>query len=383
MTLDLGDAFMNAPCGYVEVGADGVITEANLQFLKLIGRPADEIVGQATFISLLSVGDRMYHETHYRPMLEMHREVHEIAFELVRPDGTRVPILVSANLRDEGSPAQTVTRTVVFEARDRRRYEQELLRARKEAELSEQRARELAQTLQSTFIPPSMPDVPGLDIAGAYRPAGDGSEVGGDFYDVFQIRTGEWMVVLGDVCGKGVDAAVITAFVRHSVRALAVRGDAPSEILRALNLALLTHDSDRFCTIVLLRLAREGDRWLATVSSGGHPLPLLLTSDGGVTEFGVWGSLIGVLDVPQLDDARRSICDGDSLVFYTDGVTEARRGTEQFGVDRVEALLDVELDASATAGRILTEALAFQDGRALDDIAIVVVRAEQLPPENN
>ncbi len=375
MTVDDSDWFTNSPCGYIEVGADGVITAANSQFLKLVGRPDDEVVGQATFMSLLSVGDRIYHETHFRPMLEMHREVHEIAFELLRADGSRVPILVSANMRDGDSPAQSVTRAVVFEARDRRLYEQELLRTRKEAENSAQRARELAQALQQTFLPPSMPDVPGLEISGAYRPAGDGSEVGGDFYDVFQLRADEWMVVFGDVCGKGVDAAVVTAFVRHSVRALAVWLDTPSEILRSLNSALLAHRSERFCTVLVLRLRREDGRWTATVSSGGHPLPLLLSPDGSVSEFGTWGSLIGVLETPQLDDAHRTLAEGDSLVLYTDGVTEARSGSDEFGVDRLEAILDVAHDATQTTSAVLGAVLEFQGGQARDDIAIVTVRA--------
>jgi sigma-B regulation protein RsbU (phosphoserine phosphatase) len=360
------------PCGYVEVGPDGVITAANGHFLRLVGRPADEVVGTLTFPGLLSMGDRMYYETHYRPTLQMHGEIHEIAFELVRPDSARVPILVSANTTDDDSQ---MTRTIVFEARDRRRYEKELLRARRAAEVAEARSLALAHTLQQTFIPPSMPDIPGLEIAGAYRPAGDGSEVGGDFYDAFQVRSGEWVVVIGDVSGKGVEAAVVTAFVRHTVRALAVQWDDPSQIVRELNTAMLAHGTDRFCTVVVLRLLRDDDRWLVAISSGGHPLPLLIGASGFVTEVGAPGSLIGVLSVPQLEDDRVTMTIGDSLVAYTDGVTEARGVDGMFGVERLLQVVSGGVtSAAATTATVLDRVLEFQSRDARDDIAIVTLR---------
>jgi sigma-B regulation protein RsbU (phosphoserine phosphatase) len=363
------------PCGYVETGPDGVITVANAHFLRLVDRPAADVIGTATFPSLLSVGDRIYFETHYWPTLQLHGEIREIAAELVCPDGVRVPVLLSSTMTPGDDP---VIRTVVFEARERRLYEKELLRARRSAEEAEVHARSLAQTLQQTFIPPSMPDIAGLELAGAYRPAGDGSEVGGDFYDAFQISNGEWIVAVGDVCGKGVDAAVVTAFVRHSLRALAVQWSDPSQILRALNAALLAHESDRFCTVVVLRFLRDDDRWLVTISSGGHPLPVLIGADGAVSEVGAAGSLIGVLAMPQLDDGRIVLVPGDSLLVFTDGVTEARGAAGPFGHSGV---LDV-IDAGAVGARALTTTLLeavldFQSGQARDDIAIVAVTAHE------
>lgn len=361
------------PCGYVEVGPDDVIRAANPEFLRLVGRTFEEVVGVGTFPQLLAVGDQIYYETHYRPTLEMHHEIREIALELVRPDGEKVPILVSAN-RASDAAGDAVTRTVVFEARGRRSYELELLRARRAAEDAEARARGLARTLQQTFIPPSAPVVPGLDIAGAYRPAGDGSEIGGDFYEVFQVSSGEWIVAVGDVSGKGVEAAVLTAFVSHTLRALAVQWNHPSEILRALNTALLAHGSDRFCTVVVLRLLRDGDDWLVKISSGGHPLPLLVHADGRIGEIGAAGSLVGVLTHPQLDDERAVISVGDRLVVFTDGVTEARGAAGPFGLERVVALLGrVGRSAAEVTDTLLEGVLEFQDGQARDDIAIVTI----------
>lgn len=145
------DLFDFAPCGYIEVGKDGVIVNANDKFLCLVGRERDEVVGAVTFASLLTVGGRMYCETHYSPLLQMHGEAHEIAFDFVRADGARVPVLVSANVRDPHGDA--VVRTIVFEAQDRRSYEKELLVAKQAAEEAETRARTLAQTLQQTFVP--------------------------------------------------------------------------------------------------------------------------------------------------------------------------------------------------------------------------------------
>lgn len=359
------------PCGYVEIGPDGIVTTANRSFLRLADRAEDDIVGQRTFTALLAVGDRMYYETHVRPTLDMTGEIHEIAAEIVRPGGERVPVLVSASTAGGAAP---VTRLAIFEARDRRTYEKELLRARRAAEQAEAHAQALARTLQQTFVPPTMPEIPGLDLAGAYRPAGDGSEVGGDFYDVFQIHSGEWVLALGDVSGKGVDAAVVTAFVRHSLRALAVQHDSPADILRALNETLIAHRTDRFCTVLVIRLLREDDRWLMTISSGGHPLPLLVSADGSIAEVGAPGSLLGVLTHPQLGDARDTLVAGDRLLLYTDGVTDARGDHGAFGLDGLLAVLS-EGPASAvgTSERVLERVLDFQSGTARDDIAIVAV----------
>lgn len=368
-------------CGYAEVRADGVITAANPEFLRLVGREHDEVVGGLTLPGLMGIGDRIYYETHLRPTLQMHGEAREIALELVRPGGEKVPVLLNADLSPAGDGS--VMRAVVFEARDRRRYEKELLRARRDAEEAEALARGLAKTLQQTFVPPSAPSVEGLDVAGAYRPAGDGSEVGGDFYDVFQIRDGEWVVAVGDVCGKGVEAAVVTTFVRHTLRALAVQLDEPSHILRELNAAMLAHSSDRFCTLVVLRLLKEDDHWLVTISSGGHPLPLLIPAEGETAEIGPAGSLIGVLSHPRLEDARYVLTAGDSLLVYTDGVTEARGSAGSFGLEGIVSVIDdTEHTATALTDALLERVLAFQSGQARDDIAIVslTVRDEPEPP---
>ena len=204
----------------------------------------------------------------------MHGSAREIALDLVCADGRRLPVLVNSVLERDASGRPTVIRTAVFDATQRREYERELLRERRRAEESEAHAIALARTLQQSFIPPAHPQIPGLELGARFRPAGNGAEIGGDFYDVFEVGPNDWCLVIGDVCGKGVEAAVVTTLARHTVRAAAVRQPLPSAALATLNEVLLHHDSDRFCTVSVLRFRLEAGRWTATVSCGGHPLPL-------------------------------------------------------------------------------------------------------------
>ena len=370
MTDDTEDFFEHAPCGYVSLDAAGVIIAANRKFLDLTGRTADELLGRVKFSSFLRVGDRIYHETHFRPLLQMHGEVHEIALDLVLTDAATVPVLVSANTRSDGS-----VRAIVFEARDRRLYEKELLVAREEALAAESRARELAASLQQTFVPPSPPQIPGLAVHGAYRPAGDGTEVGGDFYDVFQVRTGEWVMVIGDVEGKGVEAAALTAIVRHSIRVFAMQIDSPSDLLGAVNTALGMDRRDRFCTVAAVRLSWRDDHWAGVLSMGGHPLPLLRSPRGQVREVGVPGSLLGALDVPHLVDETFELREGDSLVMFTDGVIDAQSARNHYGDARLARLVAAADSAVDLADVILADVMQFQGGDARDDIAVLIATA--------
>ena len=183
------------------------------------------------------------------------------------------------------------------------------------------------------------------------------------------------------MCGKGVDAAVVTALVRYTIRALSVQMEEPREVLSRLNDVLLAQRSERFCTVVLLRLRHDGDAWSVTLSSGGHPLPLHLDADRDLRPVGDAGSLIGVLSEVTLLDSRVRLAAGDLLVMYTDGVTEGRRGQEFFGEDRLHRAVLEHADAPLPAESILGDVLDFQRGRARDDIAVVAVRVPHDPPE--
>jgi len=372
VTSDAQGFFELAPCGFLVSSQDGTILEANDLIANLLGLPVEDLLGR-TFASLLSVGGRMFHETHYAPMLAMHGEAKEIAFDLVAADGQRVPVLVSSNVAGNADPSLVRIRTVVFEARGRRTYEQELLRARRSAEESEARATELATTLQESFVPPAPPNVPGLEFSAAYRPAGAGREVGGDFYDIFQIKADEWIVALGDVSGKGVKAATVTTFVRRTIRALSIRDADPVAVLHDLNDALLAHASDKFCTVVLLHLVHEDGRWSVTASSGGHPLPLLRDADGDVRELGRPGSLVGAIAETSAHASTIVLDYGQTIVLYTDGVTEARHADGSFYGDArlVRVVSEARHGPHAITEAVLDDVLSFQHGDARDDIAII------------
>jgi sigma-B regulation protein RsbU (phosphoserine phosphatase) len=365
-----------APCGYLSTTPDGLVVKVNATFLTWTGFRPEELVGRRTFAQLLTAGGRIYHETHYAPMLRMQGTARELALDVVTADGSRLPVLVNAVLERDSEGRPRVVRIALFDATERREYERELLREKHRAEQSELRARTLARTLQQTLIPPSPPEVPGLDVAAVYRPAGTGEEVGGDFYDVFQVADDDWVVVLGDVCGKGVDAAVVTALVRYTVRAVSVQSPDPVEALSRLNEVLIAHGTERFCTVVLVRARRTAGRWTATISVGGHPLPLHLTAGGSVTKVGEPGPLVGAFpDVPR-SESDLVLDPGEMLLLFTDGVTEGRRGSEMYDEARLlRAVEGYTGPAAGLADGVLEDVLEFQRQRPRDDIAIVVVRA--------
>lgn len=380
--------YERAPCGYLSTTPDGRIVKANATFATWTGYDAEELTSRS-FVDLLSVGSRIYHETHYAPLLHMQGAVREIAVDIVRKSGDRLPVLVNARLDRDPDGQPRVVRIAVFDATERRAYERELVLARELAEASEDRASSLARTLQETLIPPLAPAIPGLGVAAAYHPAGDGSEVGGDFYDVFSLASGDWVLALGDVCGKGAGAAVVTALARYTVRALAVSHERPSEVLSELDTAVNRHETDRFCTLVLVRLRRDDDGWSATISSGGHPPAVLVRRGQHPEQVVVPGSIIGVLSDATFDEREMHLGPGDTLLLYTDGVTEARnQDADLFGTDllleclrrhavRTDVDTGADTGSGALAGRLVTglvgEVLSFQESLPHDDIAVLAV----------
>ncbi len=372
--------YERAPCGYLSTTPDGRIIKVNATFATWTGFDASELVGRQ-LVDLLSVGGRIYYETHYAPLLRMQGSVREIAVDVVRASGDRLPVLLNARLDRDPAGEPQVVRIAVFDATERRAYERELVLAKEVAETSERRASSLARTLQQTLIPPMPPAIPGLDIAAAYRPAGDGTEVGGDFYDVFLATEEHWMLVLGDVCGKGAEAAVVTALARYTVRAFAGSHNQPSDVLARLDDAIQRHGTDRFCTLALVCLERDQDGWSATLSSGGHPPPVLVRAGQDPQAWVVPGTLVGVLSEPSFRDCKLRLEPGDTLLLYTDGVTEARNpDTGYFGNDRLFDAVRRHCQPSSsgpvTEGLVqglVTEVLDFQEGLPRDDIAVLAV----------
>ncbi len=235
----------------------------------------------------------------------------------------------------------------------------------------------IARTLQESLLPPELPEVAGAEVAARFHPAGEAVEVGGDFYDVFDTSHG-WSVVMGDVCGKGADAAAVTALARYTLRTLGIQETSPAEVLRKLNEALLRQRADRrFCTVAYASLqVNGGGSAEVCLSSGGHPLPLVLRADGTVEAIGEPGTLLGVLADVSLTDTAVRLERGDVMVLYTDGVTEARGPRGMFGSDELASVLAscAGLDAKSVAARIESAVLEIQEGNPRDDIAILAVR---------
>ncbi|MEV4120669.1 GAF domain-containing SpoIIE family protein phosphatase [Micromonospora sp. NPDC049645] len=240
----------------------------------------------------------------------------------------------------------------------------------------------LARVLQASLLPPALPVVPGVTMAGGYRAAGDTLRIGGDFYEVFPHPRGA-LFALGDVCGKGVGAAVLTGRVRQSLQTLRLVEQRPRELIHLLNQALFdAPDAARrsqFTTLLLGSLDLGPTGLDIRIAGGGHPAPLLVTADGTVTPVPVGGMPVGALTTARFAETRVHLDPGDLLFAYTDGVTEARgpRDAAMFGEARLRAALGSAAGQppAALIDRVLGAVDVWLDGQAHDDIAMLAVSA--------
>jgi serine phosphatase RsbU (regulator of sigma subunit) len=231
----------------------------------------------------------------------------------------------------------------------------------------------VAQMLQQALLPPELPDLPRVDLATSYDSADE--TIGGDFYDIVPAAEG-WMVVVGDVCGKGVNAASLTALARHTIRGAALQVADPQHVLRVLNDAVARHGAESFCTAVCAHLVVGCHQARMTVASGGHPPVLVRRAGGAVEQVDCDGMVIGLLDEPDLGRAHLTLEPGDLALFYTDGLTEARRGQELFGVEGVaSALRGTVPDADAALAKVHEAAEGWQEHQA-DDVAMLAARVD-------
>jgi PAS domain S-box-containing protein len=242
----------------------------------------------------------------------------------------------------------------------------------------------IATTLQRSLLPPRLPTVAGVTIAARFRAAGEASDVGGDFYDLFAVDDA-WMVVVGDVTGKGPVAAAITSLARYTIRTAATYERSPGAVLARLNAALATDASrSQLCTAVCARV-ETGDDGAATltVASGGHPPPFVVHGAGGASAVAAPGPLLGAFATGAWEERRVVAAPGDAIVLYTDGVTDTRGADgERFGQDRLGALLQDAggLEAEEIAARIDEALRAFERGPQRDDVALLVLRAGPMQP---
>ncbi|HEY7282679.1 MAG TPA: GAF domain-containing protein [Actinomycetota bacterium] len=235
----------------------------------------------------------------------------------------------------------------------------------------------IARTLQQSLLPPDLPHIPGLELAARYLPAGAGNEVGGDFYDVFDTGDGAWGLAIGDVCGKGPDAAAVMGLAKYSLRAAAMRERRPSEILDRMNEAVMRQTTDgRFLTVAYVRIRPDSRSVRLTVSCGGHPLPTILRADGTLGTAGKPGTLLGLFPDPELSDDTVDLGPGDVMVVYTDGVTDVPGAPEEHGEARLGAILVENRGASADeiADAIEREVMSPRQQARRDDVAFVIMR---------
>jgi hypothetical protein len=234
----------------------------------------------------------------------------------------------------------------------------------------------VAHTLRRSLMPAALPMIPGLELASYFRPMGPGSEVGGDFYDVFGNGRSCWLVV-GDVCGKGAEAAALTGFLRHTAVAYARDETSPADVLSRVNQAMLEQNFDgRFATAILAHLGFGNGAVDVTLAAAGHPPALVARADGEAEELGVSGTLLGIFSDPAIHEVSTTLHAGDALTLYTDGLTEAHapermvsvqamieqlaQSTPRFARDAIDSLLElIDLDVGAR-----------------DDIAILAARVK-------
>jgi serine phosphatase RsbU (regulator of sigma subunit)/PAS domain-containing protein len=240
----------------------------------------------------------------------------------------------------------------------------------------------IATTLQRSLLPPRLPAVPGMTLAARFRAAGDTGEVGGDFYDVFEVD-GAWVIGIGDVTGKGPEAASITSLARYTMRTAAAYESSPAGVLDRLNAALIDPERRQLCTVVCARMVPRPDgSAVVTLACGGHPPPFRLR-DGRAEPVSAAGPLLGAFEGSRWRETVIEMLPGDSLVLYTDGVTDTRSDAERFGADRLAAVLSdaTDLEPDEIATRIDQALLDFERGPQRDDIALLVIRASGEPAE--
>jgi sigma-B regulation protein RsbU (phosphoserine phosphatase) len=376
------DLYENAPCGYLSTLPDGQIIRINATLLKWLGYEREQVVGRFRFTDLLTVGGRIYHETHLAPLLRMQGDVGGVALDMLAADGTRHPVLVTSTVlshrRQAGADEEPLLiRTTVFDARDRRAYERELLRARQDADRERDRIQRLVTTLQRTLLPPSLPTVPGMEVAAYYHVASR-DEVGGDFYDLFPLAGGQWGFFLGDVCGKGAPAAAVASLVRYTLRAAAVYDADPVAVLGNLNTVLnqnYDEDDPRFCTVLFGRLTPTEQGCVITLASGGHPAALLLRADGTADyQPTPGGQLIGALADATFATTTLRLSPDDTLLLYTDGLIEARMASTRSRYSEQE-LREFAITLAPTSAPVAVAAVATLlagFGEGLDDDAAVL-----------
>ena len=399
-----------------------IVAEAETQQIVLWNQVATTIFGYSTTEALglhvealvpehlkdqHRVGIARYAKMGHGPYIDSHRP---LELPALRKDGRAIYVELSLSPIgpvDDANDDKHFVLAIIRDISERKQAEEEIRQLNEDlenrvAERTVQLEAALAElgktahTLQGRLLPSPLPEIPGVEVGLRYLPAGE-ADVGGDFYDLFDARVDDeadssrhssWAVVIGDVVGKGAEAAAVLALARYTLRALAMREMRPSVVLAGLNESMLRHRRERedqkFCTVAYVLLETcEGDadrRVGITVCRGGHSAPILIRTDGGICQIGYPGRAIGVFEDANLTEQKARLEPGDALVLYTDGVHEARSPNGAFfGEERLKALLHscTGLNAQAIADRVVKAICEFQEDSLRDDVAILVVRVPE------
>jgi PAS domain S-box-containing protein len=235
----------------------------------------------------------------------------------------------------------------------------------------------IARVLENALLPESLPEIPGIELAGLYRAAGELNDVGGDFYDVFEYGDGRWMLVIGDVCGKGPRAAGVTALARHTLRAAAILDQPPARMLETLHAALRRQPVGAdLCTVCLVTIEPAADSAQLTIALAGHPPPRVIGSAGERRQVGQPGTVLGVLDPIHINEARAELHRGETLLLFTDGLLEAGAPGQQLGEQALfeTSLRGPEQSLADLLAQLVQNVSGHAHERLRDDIALLAVR---------
>jgi serine phosphatase RsbU (regulator of sigma subunit) len=252
-----------------------------------------------------------------------------------------------------------------------------------EVAVKHEEQRSIAETLQLGLLPRLLAAPPHTEIASRYWPAGDAQLIGGDFWDVFAIDDDHWGLLIGDICGKGIEAAALTGLVRHTVRTASRLGAEPIDVLRAVHVAMTEHQPPTFCTVCFMTYRPDGPGRAGgelVVSLGGHPQPLLVRGNG-VQPVGQFGTVLGMVQ-PLLSEERIRAEPGDTLVLFTDGLTDAP-GDQAVPLAELEELLGRSVDTGVEelADDIRVLKRRRRPSGSADDTAVLVIRFKETPNE--
>jgi phosphoserine phosphatase RsbU/P len=351
-------------------GRDQVIMETNQAFLDLLGLPPIGPDG-LSYIELTPPEWRAVDETHAMQMRRTGR-LEPYEKEYLHRDGTRVPVLIGGAALSL-DPFEWMV--FVVDLRAKRAAEVALAKAndRLTDMLAEQRR--IADVLQSSLLPAALPSIEGFELHAEHWPESNGLRVGGDFYDVFPISGDRWGLLIGDVCGKGVEAAAVTATARHTARAAAMHLRRPDAVLWWVHEAVREHPLDTYCTVAFgaLSVGETGEATLE-VALGGHPPGFACHVDGSIEPLGQPGTLLGLYP-PTLTATTHQLRSGDLLIFYTDGVTDAPHDEAMPEEELAQWLCQHrELSPRQIAAELRTDLMARRPEGLRDDVATIILK---------